>query len=222
MPVLLQIDSALADAESRTRQLTADLARSWAARGDSFDVVTRDLHADQPPHLSQRAQHWPPHLRGAAAEAGGTLADGGAELDAATAGLQDALIAELITADVVVIGAPMYNYNMASTLKAWVDLVHVPGVTAPFGGPDAPAAPLRGKPVVIITAQGGPLEPGIEDFVTAPLSHLLGTVFGMDVHVVGTSRTLAGMIPELGAEEAAAAFAAASTEAARLGSTLLS
>lgn len=218
MPILLQIDSAIADSESRTRALTGELAQAWAARGEDFHVVTRDLHADQPPHLSQRAQHWPVSLREAAAAAGGTIAAEGATLDAATAALQTQLIEELIAADAVVIGAPMYNYNMASTLKAWVDLIHVPGVTAPFGDE---TQPLRGKPAVIITAQGGPLEPGIEDFVTAPLTHLLGTVLGMQVQVIGTSRTLTALIPDLGPDQAAAAFAAASRAAAALGAELL-
>ncbi|WP_053351524.1 FMN-dependent NADH-azoreductase [Leucobacter musarum] len=205
MPTLLQLDGAIADEASRTRALTRAVADAWTARGDDFAVVHRDLHLDPPPHLAQRAQHWPESLRG------------GAALAAATQSVQDHLITELLAADAVVIGAPMYNYAMPSTLKAWIDLVHVPGVTSSWADS---ALPLAGRPVIIATAQGGPLESGVEEFVTKPLAHLFGTAFGMDVHVVGTSRTLAEMIPELGPDWAAADFARARDEASALGASV--
>lgn len=205
MPRLLHIDSAISDDESRSRSLTREFADAWRARGDDYTVISRDVHADPPPHLRERSQHWPERLREAS-------------LAAETASLQTELIDELVSADALLIGAPMYNYNIPSTLKAWIDLVHVPGLTAPF---DGDTQPLRGRPAVIVTSQGGPLEPVVEDFATGPLKHLLQVGFGMEVHVVGTSRTLVDSIPELGAEEAANAYASAAAESHRLGSTLL-
>lgn len=203
MPRLLHIDSAIADDQSRSRALTRAFADAWRARGDDCSVTHRDLARDPLPHLSQRAQHWPERLRGEA-------------LDAQVDGLQRAVLDELLAADALVIGAPMYNYNIPSTLKTWVDLVHVPSITSPFGGEDT--QPLRGRPAVIVTAQGGPLEPEAEHLATAPLAHLLGAAFGMNVHVVGTSRTLAEMLPDLGVDEAAAQLARATAELQRLGS----
>ncbi|UOQ56862.1 NAD(P)H-dependent oxidoreductase [Leucobacter allii] len=205
MPTLLHIDSAIADAESRTRRLTRAAVEAWRGRGDGYTVVSRDLHADPPSHLRERSQHWPERLRE------------GAPLDRATEEIQERLIAELLGADALVIGAPMYNFNIPSTLKAWVDLVHVPGITSPF---DAEVRPLRGRPAVIVTSQGGPREDAVEHLATAPLRHLLGAAFGMEVHVVGTSRTLAERIPELGVDEADALFADAEAETVRLGSTI--
>ena len=205
MPTLLQIDAGIADDASRTRLLTRACAEAWTARGGAWTVVHRDVHRDPPPYLRQRAQHWPEPLRGEEALAPETLA------------VQDHLIAELLAADAVVIGAPMYNYAMPSTLKAWIDLIHVPGVTASWGGS---ALPLAGRPMIIATAQGGPLEPGVEDLVTRPLAHLFGAGLGMDVHVVGVSRTLAEMIPDLGPDWAAADLARAREEAATLGRTV--
>ncbi len=205
MPTLLQIDGAVADRASRTRVLTNAVAEAWMGRGDAFTVVQRDLHDDQPPHLRERAQHWPEALRG------------GDPLEESTRRMQDRLIAELLDADALVVGAPMYNYAMPSTLKAWIDLVHVPGVTASWAGSERP---LAGLPAVIVTAQGGPLEPEVQDFVTAPLAHLFAAGFGMEVHVVGTSRTLAEMLPELGAEWAVADLRRAEAEAAELGRTI--
>mgnify|MGYP001231032904 CR=1 FL=1 len=205
MPHLLHIDSAIGDAESRTRKITAAFAETWRDRGSDFTVEYRDLHANPPPHLSERSQHWPERLRN------------GEMLAPATAALQEQCISELLRADVLVVGAPMYNYNIASTLKAWIDLVHVPGLTAPF---DTDSQPLRGRSAVIVTAQGAPLEPVVEDFATGPLRHLLSQPFGMDVQVIGTSRTLADRIPDLGPAEAEAELAAATAEARRLGGSL--
>ncbi|MEV8338242.1 NAD(P)H-dependent oxidoreductase [Leucobacter sp. NPDC077196] len=205
MPTLLQVDGAIADSASRTRGLTNAVAEAWIARGEEFVVVQRDLHHDQPPHLSERAQHWPAELRD------------GEPLAATTQRVQSGLISELLDADALVVGAPMYNYAMPSTLKAWVDLVHVPGITSSWAGSPRP---LEGKPVVIVTAQGGPLEPEVQDFVTAPLAHLFGAGFGMEVFVVGTSRTLAEKLPELGMEWAADDLERARAEAAELGRTI--
>lgn len=205
MPTLLQVDGAIADSASRTRMLTNAVAEAWIARGDEFVVVQRDLHYDQPPHLTERSQHWPAELRG------------GESLRASRQRVQDQLIAELLDADALVVGAPMYNYAMPSTLKAWVDLVHVPGLTSSWAGSPRP---LEGRPAVIVTAQGGPLEPEVQDFVTAPLAHLFGAGFGMEVFVVGTSRTLAEMLPELGLEWAADDLRRAQAEAAELGRTI--
>lgn len=205
MPTLLRIDSSVSGPESRTRRLTEAFAEAWLARGESFRVVSRDLHEDPLPQLRSAAQHWPERLRG------------GLVLDRETAAMQEGLIDELCAADAVLLGAPMYNSAMPATLKSWVDLVHVPGVTAPF---DVPAQPLRGKPLVIATAQGGPAEPPSSEFVTGPLREVFGTGCGMEVHVVATSRTLAELIPELDAVSAAEEFARALERSRELGAVL--
>lgn len=200
MPTLLQLDSSADLATSRTRALTAAAADAWRSRGDDHVVVTRDLHVDPLPHLRTPAQHWPEHLR-----------DGGvvpADLDA----MQQGILDELLAADALLIGAPMYNYSMPSTLKAWVDLIHVPGVTA------GPTQPLAGRPALIVTARGAAYDAGTPtegwDHVTPPLVIVLRSGLGMVPEVVATSRTLFGRLPELG-EETAAAELAAATEAAR-------
>jgi FMN-dependent NADH-azoreductase len=172
-------------------------------------VIVRDLHADQLPHLRTPAQHWPHRLR-----RGEVVPEDLEEL-------QRSVLTELLAADAVVIGAPMYNYSMPSTLKAWVDLIHVPGVTAPF---DEQTQPLAGRPVVIATARGGAYDPGTRtegwDHVVPPLRLVLGEGLGMTVHIVATSRTLADRLPDLGGEQAEKEFRTALRQAARLGSTL--
>ena len=209
MPTLLQLDSSADLTSSRTRALTAAVADAWRGRGSAYQVVVRDLHVEQLPHLRTPAQHWPPRLRGTE-----IVPD---DLDE----LQRSVLEELMAADVVVIGAPMYNYSMPSTLKAWVDLIHVPGVTAPF---DEPTQPLAGRPVVIATARGAVYDPGTRtenwDHVIPPLELVLGEGLGMTVHVVATSRTLADRVPDLGQVQAHEEYQSALTQAAWLGANL--
>lgn len=194
---------------SRTRLLTAAFADAWRARGADHRVVTRDLHADPLPHFSTPALHWAEALRGAEPVP--------ADQDA----LQASVIAELLAADVVVIGAPMYNYSMPSTLKAWIDLIHVPGTTT---SPVDSERPLRDRSAVIVTARGASYDAGSPtegwDHVVPPLRLVLENALGMRVHVIETSRTLADRFPDLDADRAAAELAAARDEATRLGTTL--
>ena len=140
MPHLLHLDSS-ADAEhSRSRAITATFAAAWRGHGAGYTVSHRDLHRDPLPHLADAALHWPPRLR-----------PDGAAPPAAAEALQRELIDELTSADVLLVGAPLYNYSLPSSLKAWIDHIHVPGVTAPF---DVPTQPLAGRPAVIVSAQG--------------------------------------------------------------------
>jgi FMN-dependent NADH-azoreductase len=209
VPILLQLDSSADLTSSRTRALTAATAEAWRERGSDYQVVVRDLHVDPLPHLRTTAQHWPPRLRG-----GATVPD---DLEA----LQGSILEELMTADALVIGAPMYNYSMPSTLKAWVDLIHVPGVTAPF---EEQTQPLAGRPVVIATARGGAYDSGTRtegwDHVVPPLRLVLREGLGMTVHVVATSRTLHERVPDLGSEQAEKEFQTALARMTRLGATL--
>ncbi|UOR01318.1 NAD(P)H-dependent oxidoreductase [Leucobacter allii] len=205
MPALLHIDTSVDGERSRTRRLTAALADAWRARGPEYTVVARDLHLDPPPVMTASAQHWPERLRG------------GELLEAGVAAAQAAAIDELLAADAVVIGVPMYNYAMPATLKAWIDLVHVPGVTAPF---DVDAQPLAGRAAVLIGARGGSDEDGGFAHALGSLELTLREGFGMDTRVVTTSRTLAHRVPELGPQLAADEFEAASARARALGASL--
>jgi FMN-dependent NADH-azoreductase len=209
VPTLLQLDSSADLTGSRTRALTASVADAWRERGPAHQVVVRDLHVDQLPHLRIPAQHWPARLRGDA-----IVPDDLEEL-------QRIVLEELMAADAVVIGAPMYNYSMPSTLKAWVDLIHVPGVTAPF---DEQTQPLAGRPVVIATARGAAYDPGTRtenwDHVIPPLQLVLGEGLGMTVHVVATSRTLADRVPDLEQARADEEFQSALSQAAQLGARI--
>src|SRR4051812_14225575 len=180
VPSLLQLDSSMDPARSRSRAVTAAFAAAWRERGDDFTVTHRDLHRDPLPHLNDAALHWPPRLR-----------PEGAAPAPAEESLQREVVEELVSADVLLIGAPLYNYSMPSTLKARIDPIHVPGLTAPFDGDSQPVA---GRPVVIVTARGASYDVGSPtegwDHAVPPLQLVLGNALGMRVHVIAVNLTL--------------------------------
>ncbi|GGH39632.1 FMN-dependent NADH-azoreductase [Microbacterium album] len=188
MTTLLHLDSSADTQHSTTRDLTAAFADAWQAAGEGRRIVHRDLHADPPPHLAAADLHWPATMRRGVVPP---------HADAT----QRALVDELLAADALVIGVPLYNYSMPSTLKAWLDHIHVPGGTAPFGSEEPP---LAGRPAVLVTARGGVYDAGTPmegaDHAVPPLRLVLGEALGMTVHVVAVNRTLAGFLPPLAAE----------------------
>jgi FMN-dependent NADH-azoreductase len=218
VPHLLQLDSAAALKNSRSREITATFADTWRDQGPQYTVTYRDLHRDPLPHLADAVLHWPPHLR----PEGAATADPAAL--AAAEALQDELIGELLSADVLLMGAPLYNYTVPSSLKAWIDHIHVPGRTAPFG--DFATQPLAGRPAVVVSSRGASYDPGSPtegwDHAVPVLELILGTALGMNVEVITTSLTLAETVPALAPQldrsraELAAAHEAAAAAARRL------
>jgi FMN-dependent NADH-azoreductase len=187
MPHLLHLDSSADTERSRSRAITATFATAWRDNGSGYTVTYRDLHRDPLPHLADAALHWPLRLR-----------PEGASPPAAAEALQDELIAELISADVLLVGAPLYNYSLPSSLKAWIDHIHVPGVTAPF---DVETQPLAGRPAVIVNSQGASYDAHSPtagwDHAVPVLDLILGNSLGMKLTVITTSLTLAETVPAL-------------------------
>ncbi len=117
---LLHIDSSARTTGSISRQLTAEFALHWKRTHPDGIVTYRDLAANPVPHINEAtvaAMFIPPATR---------LPE---QIQATT--LQEELIAELAAADTVVIGAPMYNFSIPSTLKAWIDPVSYTHLTLP-------------------------------------------------------------------------------------------
>ncbi|HEY1135061.1 MAG TPA: NAD(P)H-dependent oxidoreductase [Nocardioides sp.] len=210
MPRLLRIDSSFGPA-SRTRAVADAYVAAWTARGADFTTTVRDLAADPLPHLTSAALHWPPHLRDPA-----DVPPPEAEA------LQQEVLAELTAADVLLLGAPLYNYSLPSTLKAWLDLVHVPGLTAPF---DAPTQPCAGVPVAVLTARGGAYDDGSpdleKDHLLPVLRLVLADALGMELHTIATNRTLADAVPALDPDRAAAELQSAVAAAEEHARTVL-
>jgi FMN-dependent NADH-azoreductase len=217
VPHLLHLDSAAALKNSRSREITATFADTWRGRGPQYTVTYRDLHRDPLPHLVDAVLHWPPRLR----PEGAASADPAAL--AADEALQDELVNELLAADVLLVGAPLYNYSVPSSLKAWIDHIHIPGRLAPF---DTDTQPLAGRPAVVVSSRGASYDPGSPtdgwDHEVPVLQLILGTALGLAVEVITTSLTLAETVPALAPEldrsraELAAAHEAAAAAARRL------
>lgn len=170
MAYLLHLDSSANLASSASRLLTEDAAQRWAAAQPGREIRRRDLHTNQLPHLPTNGLHFIEDMRPSDSVAPSPQA----------VRLQDELLAELSGAAAVVIGAPMYNFSMPSTLKAWLDYVHVIGATSPAA---EGIAPLRSKPVLVVSARATPTgaDPR-SDFVLGPFFTILGTFMAMDVH----------------------------------------
>src|ERR1700684_1609103 len=187
MPHLLHLDSSADLERSRSRAITATFAAAWRDHGPGYTVTYRDLHRDPLPHLADAALHWPPRLR-----------PEGAAPPAAAEALQQELLAELTTADVLLVGAPLYNYSLPSSLQAWVDLITAPGVPSPS---DVPTQPLAGRPAVIVNSQGASYDAHTPtegwDHAIPVLDLILGNALGMTLTVITTSLPLAETGPAL-------------------------
>ncbi|HEY4226009.1 MAG TPA: NAD(P)H-dependent oxidoreductase [Pseudolysinimonas sp.] len=188
MPTLLRIDSSANGELSRSRAVTGAFAEAWSSVGDARRVIHRDLHADPPQHLPSSALHWNAGLVAGARPP-------------AWERRQRELIDELLSADLLVVAVPLYNYSMPSTLKAWVDHVHVPGVTA-----GTPRLPLAGRHAVLVSARGArygtPAAPDAWDHGTAALEVVLGASMGMTTHRIVCEGTIAFDLEQFAAKRA--------------------
>ncbi|MBW1603857.1 NAD(P)H-dependent oxidoreductase [Streptomyces sp. JJ66] len=169
MTTLLHLDTSLNGAHSASRAVTAAFRAAWEREHPRGHVVYRDLAADPVPHL---------------------------DADGLSSDLRETLIRELESADAVLIGAPMYNYAVPSTLKAWLDHVIVKGRTGLTAQPSA-----AGTPVTVVASRGGAYGPGTpqegHDFVQNYLHYVLGTVLALDVSFIVPELTLAPHVPAM-------------------------
>lgn len=161
---LLHLDASAMGAHSVSRQLTAAIVAQWRHDHPGSEVRYRDLAAQPVPH-------WVP------------VADTSRDPD----GLGQSLLDEFLAADVIVIGAPMYNFGIPSQLKAWIDRIAVPGRTFRYGenGPEGLAG---GKKVIIASARGGLYGVGtagaVADFQEPYLRTVLGFLGVTDIEFV--------------------------------------
>jgi FMN-dependent NADH-azoreductase len=138
---LLHIDSSVLGTHSASRALSAEIVARQVSLHPDIQVTHRDLVADAALHLSSA------HL---AAWQGGTVEDLVLGADLAKGG---AYLEELFAADIIVIGAPMYNFSIPSQLKAWIDRVVVAGKTFRYGANGVEGL-LKNKKVFIASSRG--------------------------------------------------------------------
>jgi FMN-dependent NADH-azoreductase len=143
MKTLLQIQASLFSDAGESSRLASRFVSRWQADNPGAEVMVRDLGREPIPHLTaERFQSFlaKPGERTAAQQS--------------VAAFSDDLIAELERADVIVLGLPMYNFGVPSTLKAYFDHVARAGKTFKYGD-KGPVGLLTGKKAVVFATRGG-------------------------------------------------------------------
>ena len=159
---LLHVDSSILGGNSASRELSAAVVARWQAATPGLQVTRRDLETDPLPHLT----------------AGSLAGADPAEAEAAAKVMQ-----EFLDADVVVVGAPMYNFTIPSTLKAWIDRLAVAGKT--FRYTENGVQGLAGaKKVIVASSRGGYHVDAPSDFQEPYLRFMFGFFGITDVEFV--------------------------------------
>jgi FMN-dependent NADH-azoreductase len=167
MKTLLQIRSSIFSGGGQSSRLAERFVAAWRASNPGGKVIVRDLATDPVPHLD-------------AARFGAFLAKPEERTPAqqAVVDYSDALIGELKRADVVVLGLPMYNFGLPSTLKAYFDHIGRAGETFKYTE-KGPVGLLTGKKVYVFATRGG-MYAGTPNDTQAPFIRTFLSFIGMD------------------------------------------
>lgn len=185
MVTLLHIDSSVLPGEASSSRSIANVFRkAWEEQHPQGTVIYRDLAADPVPHITAAA--W---------SAGFTAPSERTPEQSAAFAAREKLIEELEQADAVLIGAPMHNYSIPSTLKAWLDNVFLMGRTA------GEARSAQGTPVTVVASRGGSYAPGTPregfEFVLNYLEAVLKGALGLDLDFIVPELTMAPRNPAM-------------------------
>ncbi len=170
---LLHIDSSPLAGQSVSRQLTREIVDRWLARHPGTVVEHLDLAAEPPRHLDQDSLGF--RL--------GIDAAGLTEAQRRENCLSEQLVSQFLAADVVVIGAPMYNFTVPSQLKAWIDRIAQAGRTFRYTA-DGPEGLAGGKTVIVASSRGGVYSTAPVDHHEGYLRMVLGFMGVTDVRIV--------------------------------------
>lgn len=168
---ILELSSSGRQEGSITRQLSAELIAALEDRHGSADITRRNLSAGVP------------FLNEAWIEANSTADEDRTQNHRETLAYSDELVDELKNADTLVIGVPVYNFSIAATLKAWVDMIARARLTFRYTE-NGPVGLLEGKKAYLIVATGGVPVGSPMDFATPYLRHALSFVGITDVEII--------------------------------------
>ncbi|HWP13664.1 MAG TPA: NAD(P)H-dependent oxidoreductase [Ramlibacter sp.] len=141
---LLHIDSSPLGGNSVSRQLTQRIVAQWRATHPGTVVEYLDLAADAPSHLSADSLGF----------RAGPNAEGLSDVQRRENAISEKLVSQFMAADVIVVGAPMYNFSVPSQLKAWIDRVAQAGRTFTYTE-QGPKGLAGGKTVIVASTRGG-------------------------------------------------------------------
>ncbi len=143
MTRILYLQSSIFGDQGQSSQMATAFIEAYQARHPGTEVVVRDLVNDGVPHLD---------LARAGALRG--FADSLDDEQKAALALSDALVEELRTADLVVVGLPMYNFGVPTQFKAWFDHIARAGVTFRYTA-NGPEGLVADRPVRVFASHGG-------------------------------------------------------------------
>lgn len=205
MSTVLVLASSVSGEASVSNQLVNEAVAGLRATTPGLKIVSRDLGTDPVPHLSPDA-------------AASLRSEPANEAQVRARKLSDDLIAELKAADTVIIGAPMYNFGIPSTLKAWFDYVLRAGVTFKYGENGAEGL-LKGKKAIVVESRGGLYSEGPAQSLDSQEPHLrtlLGFIGITDIDFVRAEKLAFGPESRDEAITAARSQLGLAVEAARL------
>src|SRR5216683_803045 len=188
-PALLKIDSSPMGERSVSRKLTAAFAKTWTKAHPGGTVISRDLTTL---HI--------PIVDGAWVAAAYTPEGARTAQQKDALAVSELLIAELQKADEYVVGVPMHNFSIPSTLKLWIDQVVRAGKTFSYSSA-GPQGLLTGKKATLLIASGGAYGQGTPsasyNFVTPYLLTVFGFIGITDVDIIaaeGTAQLMSGKV----------------------------
>lgn len=169
---ILQINSSARPAASHSSRLAGEIVKRLRAAHPAAVLTLRDLGAQPHPALDE-----------AALQALFTPADQRSAAQAARVAQDDALIAQVQAADVLVLGVPMYNFGVPAALKSWIDAIARAGVTFKYTDRGAVGL-LAGKTVYVALARGGLYRDTPADTQVPYLQSVLGFLGMTDLRFV--------------------------------------
>jgi len=203
---LLHVDSSINGAASVSRGLSRQAVEQWVAAHPGTEVEYLDLAVNTPPHFSADAL-------GIRRPKDGEITEAEKQQNA----LSEALVSQFLAADVIVVGAPLYNFSIPSQLKAWIDRLAQAGRTFHYT-PQGPEGLAKGKTVIAVLSRGGIYSTSEAGQAMEHQESYLKTVFGFfgitDIRIVRAEGTdLGSDSRESALSNAAAQIAAAVIQA---------
>lgn len=194
---LLHIDSSILGAYSTSRQLTAEVVAQWLKGHPDTTVEYLDLAANPVGHFGADAIA----IKGVAQPEP-------TEAQRAENALSEQLVNQFLAADVIVIGAPFYNFSIPTQLKAWIDRLAQPGRTFTYND-KGPVGLATGKTVIVASTRGGAYSTSEGGQAMEHQESYLKVVFGFfgvtDVRIVRAEGLAMGDAPKEAALSAARA-----------------
>lgn len=161
MKTILHITSSITGDNSHSTRLSRDFVNGWIANNPDTQVINRDLSENMP------------HLDAERLQALFTPAEQRSAEQQAVVDFSDSLIEELKQADAIVLGAPLYNFGVPSTLKAYFDHIARAGVTFRYTS-EGPEGLLPDVPVYVFATRGGHYAGGPADWLITTFLNFVG------------------------------------------------